>query len=78
MSEKEDFIIRLTDQGISLSDAIEEWGIHLRELDAYKEFDLSKKKTKKKKKDTTKKKETKVASLRPSKDKKFIGHTGRG
>ena len=30
-----------------------------------------------KKKDTTKKKETKVASLRSSKDKKFMGHTGR-
>ena len=33
---------------MSLSDATEEWGIHLRELDAYKEFDSSKKKTKKK------------------------------
>ena len=31
-----------------------------------------------KKKDTAKKKETKVASLRSSKDKKFMGHTGRG
>ena len=30
-----------------------------------------------KKKDTAKKKETKVASLRSSKDKKFMGHTGR-
>ena len=73
MSEKDDFIKRLTDKGMSLSDATEEWGIHLRELDAYGEFDSSKKKTKKKKKDT------KVASskLRSPKDKKFMGHTGR-
>jgi len=70
MSEKDDFIKRLTDKGMSLSDATEEWGIHLRELDAYKEFDSSKKKTKKK--------NTVMASLRSSKDKKFMGHTGRG
>ena len=72
MSEKDDFIKRLTDGGMSLGDAIEEWGIHLRELDAYKEYDdYAKKKTKKKKKNT------KVASskLRSSKDKKFMGHT---
>ena len=30
------------------------------------------------KKKSNKKKTTKVASLRSSKDKKFIGHTGRG
>ena len=30
-----------------------------------------------KKKDTKVKKDTRVASLRSSKDKKFIGHTGR-
>ena len=37
MSEKKDFIKRLTDKGMSLSDATEEWGIHLRELDAYED-----------------------------------------
>jgi len=67
MSEKDDFIKIRIDKGMSLGDAIEEWGIHLRELDAYKEFDSSKKKTKKK--------NTKVASLRSSKDSKFNGHT---
>ena len=73
MSEKDDYIKIRVDKGMSLSDAIEEWGIHLRELDAYKEYDdYAKKKTKKKKKDT------KVASskLRSPKDKKFMGHTG--
>ena len=44
-------------------------------LDTIKEVETQTEKYAKKK---TKKKNTKVASLRSSKDKKFMGHTGRG
>ena len=44
-------------------------------LDTIKEVEMQTEKYAKKK---TKKKNTVIASLRSSKDKKFIGHTGRG
>ena len=44
--DKENFIKRLTDKGMTLSDATEEWGIYLAEIDAYKEL-ASKKENKK-------------------------------
>ena len=72
MGEKDDFIKRLTDNGMSLSDALNEWGIHLHEIEAYGEYDDPDYTAKKKSK---KKKDTRVASLRSSKDKKFKGHT---
>ena len=83
MSKKTTAIIKLMDGGMSRSEAEYEWENNiapmLQELDAYKEFDAEDfhnffSKLKKK----FKKKNTKVASLRSSKDKKFMGHTGRG
>ena len=44
-------------------------------LDTIKEVEMQTEKYAKKK---TKKKNTVIASLRSSKDKKFMGHTGRG
>ncbi len=44
--DKKRFIKRLTDGGMSIKDATEEWGIFLAEIDAYGEL-ASKKKNKK-------------------------------
>ena len=66
MSTKEEYIKKLIiDKGMSREEALEEWINSI-------EPQLEMSKTKKKKKNT------KVASnkLRPSKDKKFKGHTG--
>jgi hypothetical protein len=66
MSKKDDFIKKLMiDEGMSREEALEEW---INSIEP--QLEMSKKKTKKK--------NTKIASnkLRPSKDKKFKGHTG--
>ena len=64
---KDEFIKYYTDKGWSYKDALGEWRLHVIEEEM---GEIAKKKTKKK--------NTKVASLRSSKDKKFMGHTGRG
>ena len=65
--DKDTFIKYYIDKGWSAKDALGEWGLHVIEEEM---GEIAKKKTKKK--------DTQVASLRSSKDKKFIGHTGRG
>tara|TARA_R100000278_G_C5417266_1_gene145303 strand:- start:398 stop:574 length:177 start_codon:yes stop_codon:yes gene_type:complete len=44
---KDTFIKRLMDKGMSYQNALEEWGIYNAEIDAYKEYDSSKKTNKK-------------------------------
>ena len=65
--DKDDFIKYYIDKGWSAEDALGEWRLHVIEEEM---GEIAKKKTKKK--------NTKVASskLRPSKDRKFMGHTG--
>jgi|TARA_R110002167_G_C12205978_1_gene607251 hypothetical protein len=64
--DKDTFIKYYIDKGWSAKDALGEWGLHVIEEEM---GEIAKKKTKKK--------DTQVASLRSSKDKKFMGHTGR-
>ena len=64
--DKDTFIKYYIDKGWSAKDALGEWGLHVIEEEM---GEIAKKKTKTK--------NTKVASLRSSKDKKFMGHTGR-